>query len=75
LVRERTCHSSQRIQELTDGELEIRFTLNSLDEILPWIRSWGEHCRVLKPKELLQKAKRTFRNPGLESKILPRIHG
>jgi predicted DNA-binding transcriptional regulator YafY len=56
LVRERTWHSSQRIQELTNGELEIRFTLNSLDEILPWIRSWGEHCRVLKPKELLMRA-------------------
>lgn len=65
LVRERTWHNSQRIQELTDGELEIRFTLNSLDEIVTWIRSWGEHCRVLKPKELLQKAKRTLRNPGL----------
>jgi predicted DNA-binding transcriptional regulator YafY len=56
LVRERTWHSSQRIQELTNGELEIRFTLNSLDEILPWIRSWGEHCRILKPKELLMRA-------------------
>jgi predicted DNA-binding transcriptional regulator YafY len=54
LVRERTWHGSQRIQELTSGELEIRFTLNSLDEILSWIRSWGEHCRVLKPKELLK---------------------
>jgi predicted DNA-binding transcriptional regulator YafY len=58
LVRERTWHSSQQIQELTSGELEIRFTLNSLDEILPWIRSWGEHCRVLKPKELLKKLPR-----------------
>jgi predicted DNA-binding transcriptional regulator YafY len=56
LVRERTWHSSQCIQELTGGELEIRFTLISLDEILPWIRSWGEHCRILKPKELLTRA-------------------
>jgi predicted DNA-binding transcriptional regulator YafY len=60
LVRERSWHSSQRIQELTNGDLEIHFTLNSLDEILPWIRSWGEHCRVLKPKELLKKLQRVI---------------
>ena len=54
LVRERNWHPSQRIQEATDGTLELRLTLNSLEEIIPWILSWGRNCRVVSPV-LLQK--------------------
>ena len=44
LVRERNWHPSQRIQELADGTLELRLTLNSLEEIVPWILSWGKNA-------------------------------
>ena len=54
LVRERNWHPSQRIQESTDGTLEVTLTLNSLEEIVPWILSWGKNCRILSPA-LLQK--------------------
>jgi predicted DNA-binding transcriptional regulator YafY len=55
LVRERNWHPSQRIQELGDGTLELRMTLNSLEEIVPWILSWGKECRVLSPPKLQRK--------------------
>jgi hypothetical protein len=55
LVRERNWHPSQRIQESTDGTLELRLTLNSLEEIVPWILSWGKNCRVLSPAILQKK--------------------
>jgi predicted DNA-binding transcriptional regulator YafY len=55
LVRERQWHSSQRVQELADGTLELRMTLNALEEIVPWILSWGKECRVLSPAKLRQK--------------------
>jgi predicted DNA-binding transcriptional regulator YafY len=55
LVRERNWHPSQRIQESTDGALELRMTLNSLEEIVPWILSWGKECRVLNPPKLQRK--------------------
>ena len=40
LVRERNWHSSQQIQELAESNLELSLTLNSLEEIIPWILSW-----------------------------------
>jgi len=55
LVRERVWHSSQQIQELTGGEIEFRLTLSSLNEIEPWILSWGSHAQVLGPPELVRR--------------------
>ena len=55
LVRERSWHSSERMQELADGALEMRLTLNSLEEIVPWVLSWGKDCRVLGPARLQKK--------------------
>jgi predicted DNA-binding transcriptional regulator YafY len=44
LVRERNWHASQQIQEFAGGNLELSLTLNSLEEIIPWILSWGKNC-------------------------------
>jgi predicted DNA-binding transcriptional regulator YafY len=52
LVRERNWHSSQQIQELADGNLELSVTLNSVEEIVPWILSWGKDCEVVRPAKL-----------------------
>jgi predicted DNA-binding transcriptional regulator YafY len=63
LVRERNWHPSQRIQELADGTLELRMTLNSLEEIVPWILSWGKDCRVLSPPKLQRKVESLAMTP------------
>jgi predicted DNA-binding transcriptional regulator YafY len=55
LVRERNWHPSQRLQELADGNLEVSLTLNSLEEIVPWILSWGRQCEVISPLRLHKK--------------------
>jgi proteasome accessory factor B len=55
LVRERNWHPSQRLQELADGKLEVTLTLNSLEEIVPWILSWGKQCEVIRPAGLRKK--------------------
>jgi predicted DNA-binding transcriptional regulator YafY len=57
LVRERNWHASQRIQELAGGNLELSLTLNSLEEIIPWILSWGKNCEVVRPAKLRKKVK------------------
>src|SRR5476649_667123 len=57
LVRERVWHPSQQVQELTGGEIEFRVTLSSLHEIEPWVLSWGEHAKVMGPKELITHMK------------------
>lgn len=55
LVRERNWHPSQRLQELADGNLEVSLILNSLEEIVPWILSWGRQCEVVRPARLRKK--------------------
>jgi predicted DNA-binding transcriptional regulator YafY len=55
LVRERNWHPSQRLQELADGNLEVTLALNSLEEIVPWILSWGRQCEVIRPAGLRKK--------------------
>ena len=57
LVRERNWHSSQQIQELADGNLELSLALNSLEEIVPWVLSWGRDCEVVKPVRLQRKVR------------------
>ena len=57
LVRERNWHASQQIQELAGGNLELSLTLNSLEEIIPWILSWGKNCEVVRPAKLRKKVK------------------
>src|SRR6202007_2094705 len=56
-VRERNWHSSQQIQELAGGNLELALTLNSLEEIIPWILSWGKDCEVARPAKLQKKVR------------------
>jgi predicted DNA-binding transcriptional regulator YafY len=55
LVRERNWHPSQRLQELANGDLEVTLMLNSLEEIVPWILSWGRQCEVIRPARLRKK--------------------
>ena len=52
LVRERLWHSSQKITDLPDGRLRFEVTVAHLDDIWPWVLSWGAEARVIKPKEL-----------------------
>jgi predicted DNA-binding transcriptional regulator YafY len=57
LVRERNWHSSQQIQELADGNLELSLALNSFVEIVPWILSWGKDCEVVSPAKLRREVR------------------
>jgi predicted DNA-binding transcriptional regulator YafY len=47
LVRERNWHSSQQIQELPGGNLELSLTLNSLEEIIPGFSPGGKIVKWL----------------------------
>jgi predicted DNA-binding transcriptional regulator YafY len=61
LVRERVWHPSQKIQETSDGGLELTLQLSSLHEIEPWVLSWGEHVRVLGPAEFKKRISARFK--------------
>jgi predicted DNA-binding transcriptional regulator YafY len=51
-VREKRWHASQRLRELTEGRLELRLKLSSLEEVKRWVLSWGGQAQVIRPREL-----------------------
>jgi proteasome accessory factor B len=55
LVRERSWHPSQQIQETGDGGLELQLRLSSLEEVEPWVLSWGTHAKVIAPEILRRR--------------------
>jgi len=52
LVRERQWHPQQELKELPRGRLRFEVTVSHLDDIWPWVLSWGAEAKVVRPKEL-----------------------
>ena len=51
-IRERVWHPTQRIEELDDGRVVLRFRAGGFYEIKSWVLSFGAAAEVLAPKEL-----------------------
>ncbi|RJQ14720.1 MAG: WYL domain-containing transcriptional regulator [Nitrospiraceae bacterium] len=45
-------HQSQKIKELKDGGIEVRFRVNGTEGIKTWIYRWLPHVEVIAPKKL-----------------------
>jgi hypothetical protein len=54
-LTERCWHSTQRTEELPDGRLRMTFTVRTLVEVRPWVRSYGADVEVLDPRNLLDE--------------------
>ncbi|MEE2788009.1 MAG: WYL domain-containing protein [Myxococcota bacterium] len=48
-LTERTWHPTQVFEQLSDGRLQLTFTVGSMVEVWPWIRSFGGDVAVVKP--------------------------
>ncbi len=59
VLRDRRWHASQQIQELPDGAMRASFHLDNLEEVEPWVMSWGIHATVVRPLELANRIART----------------
>lgn len=57
IVRERAWHSSQRLREVGDEEVEIQMQLSSLVEVERWVLSFGAFARVMEPPALVQSVR------------------
>ena len=51
LVRERHWHASQKLTDLPGGGLRFEAEVSHLDDIWPWVLSWGAGAKVVAPKE------------------------
>jgi proteasome accessory factor B len=54
LIRERHWHKSQKLTDLPGGRLRLELTVSHLNDIRPWILSWGSEARVVKPGKLVE---------------------
>jgi predicted DNA-binding transcriptional regulator YafY len=50
-LRERTWHPSQQFEDQDDGRLRLAFTVTSMVEVWPWLRSFGDDVEVISPTE------------------------
>jgi predicted DNA-binding transcriptional regulator YafY len=78
LVRERTWHPSQILDELASGGLLFTVRVSEPREMRPWIRSWGADVEVLEPvylrDQMKDEARRLADLYGIESQERPASH-
>ena len=59
MVREKLWHTSQEITPFPDGGSEVSFEIASLTEMERWVMSWGTHCEVIEPSELVERVRQS----------------
>ena len=52
LISERQWHPSQKLREMRTGDIELEMVVSHLDDIWPWVLSWGKNVKVIQPKAL-----------------------
>jgi len=55
LLRGRRWHPTQELTELAEGRSRLRLRLNSLEEMVGWVLSWGAHATAVRPRALLER--------------------
>jgi hypothetical protein len=50
-LTERSWHPTQKFREFKDGRLQMKFRVDTMVEVWPWIRSFGNEVRVVRPAE------------------------
>lgn len=54
-IRERSWHTTQRLEEQPDGGLILHLQASGLGEIARWVLQYGAHAQVLAPAQLREK--------------------
>lgn len=60
-VKEEELFLRPQIRELDDGSLWFQVTVNSADEFLRWLRTYGSDAEILEPKEYRETMVSTLR--------------
>jgi predicted DNA-binding transcriptional regulator YafY len=51
-VLERTLHTSQQLEQRTDGSVLVRLHVASATEVIDWVLSFGAHAELVEPADL-----------------------
>lgn len=52
VITSRKWHKTSSVKTLKDGTIQLNMTVSALQQVIPWILSFGNHAKVIKPKEL-----------------------
>jgi predicted DNA-binding transcriptional regulator YafY len=52
VITSRKWHKTSSTKTLKDGTIQLSMTVSALEQVLPWVLSFGNCAKVLKPKEL-----------------------
>lgn len=66
-VAEIQWHSTQMVTFADDGSAIVEFRVDGLDEILPWILSYGDKVKVISPEVLRQQVTQTAQNTIIQN--------
>ncbi len=69
-VTEIKWHSTQVVTFAADGSAILEFRVDGLNELVPWILSFGENIRVLRPELLRQRIVRISQKTVEQNQIL-----
>ena len=61
LVKARKWHKTASTKTLKDGTTQLRMTVSSLAQVVPWVLSFGQHAKVIGPKELKDRVKEAIK--------------
>ena len=54
-ARGRVWHRTQKIEEQSDGTVQLAFTCKNLVPVVSWVLEWGPHARVIEPAALVDQ--------------------
>lgn len=60
MIRERTWHPDQTIEQKRDGSIVLHFSTNQQTQTLYWVARWGPNAEILKPRALRERAAEWF---------------
>ncbi|KMP10702.1 hypothetical protein UR09_05480 [Candidatus Nitromaritima sp. SCGC AAA799-A02] len=57
IINSRKWHKTATTKKLKDGTIQLSMTVSALDQVVPWVLSFGQRAKVLKPRELKDMVK------------------
>jgi len=61
VITARKWHKTAKTKKLRDGTIQLSMTVTALEQVVPWVLSFGSLAKVLKPKELKKTIKEEIR--------------
>ncbi len=62
----RTWHRTQRIEQLSNGRVQISLRMPALAPVVSWVLEWGPHARAIAPDALVKQVAKESAEAGAQ---------